>query len=113
MITPLCRRWFAEDGRLEQGIHGDYPKAMKAVAKKLDVPCIDLFDTSRRLIDDIGPDASSKYFMNLAPDEYHNYPEGLDDNTHLRHEGAVAFAELIAKGLKKLGGIHGEILLEP
>ena len=34
------------------------------------------------------------------------------DNTHLRHEGAVLYAGLVAKGLYELDGIYRELLLE-
>ena len=27
--------------------------------------------------------------MNFGANEYDNYPEGLEDNTHLRYDGAV------------------------
>ena len=39
-------------------------------------------------------------------------PEGILDNTHLRHEGAVLYAGLVAKGLYELDGIYRELLLE-
>ncbi len=113
LITPLCRRWFVDEQRMQGDIHGDYPSAMMEVARWLDVPCIDLFHSSKLLIEALGFKESKKYFMNLAPLEYGNYPEGLDDNTHLRYEGAVAFAALIAKGLKDLGGNFLELLSNP
>ena len=41
---------------------------------------------------------------------YQNYPEGKQDNTHLRYEGAVLYAGLIAKGLHALGGIYSDLV---
>jgi lysophospholipase L1-like esterase len=112
-ITPLCRRWYDETGNLRNDIHGDYPKAMIMTAKKLDVPCLDLYSRSRVLIEKLGPERSKGYFMHLAPGEYPNYPEGKVDDTHLKYEGAVAFAELIAKGLKELGEGYEALLRSP
>ncbi|MGF7145654.1 lysophospholipase L1-like esterase [Anaerotaenia torta] len=112
-LTPLCRRWFDENNQLKERIHGDYPEAMFASARELGVACIDLYGRSRELIERQGPEASKRYFMHLEPGEYPNYPEGLTDDTHLRYEGAVAFAELIAKELKELGGIYEDLLLYP
>ena len=43
---------------------------------------------------------------------YKNYPEGKQDNTHLRYEGAVMYAGLIAKGLGALGGRYRELLID-
>lgn len=112
-ITPLTRRLFADDSHLKDGIHEDYPEAMEQMAKRLDVPLIDLYTMSRELIESIGQEKSKTYFMNLEPGDYKNYPDGLEDNTHLQYEGAVAFAGLVAKGLKELGGIYADLLLDP
>ncbi len=112
-ITPLCRRWFDDKGRLKDNIHGDYPEAMLMTAKRLEVPCIDLYRSSRALIEGLGPEVSKRYFMHLVPGEYPNYPEGMVDDTHLRYEGAVAFAELIAKGLRNLGDSFQALLRLP
>jgi lysophospholipase L1-like esterase len=112
-ITPLCRRWFDDRGRLRDDIHGDYPEAMIMMSERLEVPCIDLYRSSRALIEDLGPERSKGYFMHLTPGEYPNYPEGKVDDTHLKYEGAVAFSELIAKGLKELGGGYEALLRMP
>ncbi|MBN2221171.1 MAG: rhamnogalacturonan acetylesterase, partial [Vallitaleaceae bacterium] len=47
LITPLCRRWFLENGEMDSNIHGDYPIAMMEVAKKLQVPLINLYEASK------------------------------------------------------------------
>ncbi|WP_097014677.1 rhamnogalacturonan acetylesterase [Anaerocolumna aminovalerica] len=112
-ITPLCRRYFVDETHLEEKIHGDYPKAMIETGKKLKVPVIDLFSMSREFLLKVGDEGSKRYFMHLAPDEYSNYPDGLTDNTHLKYEGAVAFGGLVAKGLKELGDIYWNLLIEP
>lgn len=110
LITPLSRRYFLDETHLEDKIHGDYPEAMKEVGKKLGVPVIDLYSMSREFLEKIGEIESRKYFMHLAPCEHLNYPEGLTDNTHINYEGAVAFAKLVALGLKELGGIYQDLV---
>jgi lysophospholipase L1-like esterase len=50
--------------------------------------------------------------MNIAPGEYPAYPNGLLDNTHLKHEGAVVFAGLVAEGLKELGAPYADLLVD-
>jgi lysophospholipase L1-like esterase len=112
LITPLYRRFFDEEGKLEEHVHMEYPKAMLEVAKKYEVSCIDLCESSRQLLITTGDIASRKWFMHLQPNEFSNYPEGLLDNTHLRHEGAVVMAGLVAEGFKMLGGIYEELLLD-
>jgi hypothetical protein len=50
--------------------------------------------------------------MNFPAGQYSNYPDGKEDNSHLRPEGAMYFAGMIANELKKLGGIYADLLLE-
>ena len=50
--------------------------------------------------------------MYFSSGQYQNYPDGKEDNTHLRYEGAIVFAGIVAKGLKQLGGIYTELILE-
>lgn len=111
LITPLCRRQFDENGVL-QDTHGDYPEAMRQVAKRLDVPLIDLCTLSFEAVSKEGDEASKKWFMNIPAGQYPNYPNGKADNSHLRPEGARFFAGIIAEELKKLGGIYADLLLE-
>ena len=98
LISPVCRRWFTSDGVLEADIHGDYPDAMAEVAERMDVPIINLYKTSRKLIESMGPQASKDYFIS-------------SDKTHLVYPGAVAFGGLIAKELQALGGVYSKLLI--
>lgn len=111
LITPLYRRHFSES-RLLENVHMDYPKAMIELGLKMQVPVIDLCKKSKGLLERTGEEQSVSWFMNLKENQFKNYPNGLGDNTHLRYEGAVAMAELIAAGLKELGGIYKELLID-
>ncbi len=111
LITPLYRRLFEEDGRLVEYTHLDYPDAILALGKELHVPVIDLCTISKELIQKTGEEKSKKWFMHLEPLEYPNYPEGKTDNTHLKYDGAVTFAGIIAEELRKLGGMYADLLL--
>ena len=112
LITPLSRRIFNKEGIIKNHSHMEYPNAMKEVSKELGVPCIDLSEKSWELISRTGDLNSKKWFMHLKLNEYKNYPEGMEDNTHLKYEGAVAMAGLVAEGLKELGSIYEELLLD-
>lgn len=111
LITSLYRRFFSE-GKLLDNVHLDYPKAMIELGQRMEVPVIDLCEKSRRLFEITGDTNSMSWFMNLKENQFKNYPEGLEDNTHLRYEGAVVMAGLIAEGLKELGGIYKELLID-
>ncbi|HCL02882.1 MAG TPA: GDSL family lipase, partial [Lachnoclostridium phytofermentans] len=111
LITPLYRRLFKEDGQLVEDTHLDYPDAMIALGNELKIPLIDLCAISKDLIKKTGDERSRKWFMHLEPMEYPNYPEGKNDNTHLKYDGAVTFAGIIAEELRKLGERYADLLL--
>ncbi len=112
LITPLERRCFEEDGSLGPGAHSDYVEAMKQTAENLNVPLIDLYTMSREKLREAGLEKSKDWYMHLPAGKYPSYPEGLVDNTHLKHEGAVVYAGCIARGLKELGGIYEALLAD-
>lgn len=112
LITPLERRCFDEDGHLKPGEHSDYVKAMKQTANNLNVPLVDLYSMSREKLKEAGVEKTKEWYMHLPANKYASHPEGLTDNTHLKYEGAVVYAGCIAKGLKELGGIYSELLVE-
>ena len=111
LITPLERICFADSRHLGIGAHSDYVAAMKQVAEQKEVALVDLYSMSRVEMKKAGAEESKKWFMNLEPGEYPSCPEGKTDNTHLKYEGAVFFAGLVAKGLKELGGIYEGLLV--
>lgn len=114
IITSLYRRLFKEDGKtLIDNTHGEYPQAMIDYGQKAGVPVIDLCSISKRVIEEAGPELTKEWFLYVPEGKYPHFPEGKQDNTHLQYAGAVKFAGLIAEELRKLGGIYGELLLDP
>ena len=81
--------------------HGDYPAAMKALADELGIPFIEMSERTRSLLNSEGEEKSLRFFMNFGPGLYPNYPEGREDNTHLRPEGAAMVASLMAEGSRE------------
>jgi len=112
LITPLERRCFEDAWKLGAGEHGDYVVGMKQVAEEEHVALIDLYTKSRAKMEEVGAVETTKWFMHLAKGEYPSYPEGKVDNTHLKPEGARIFAGLVAEGLKELGGVYADLLVE-
>ena len=50
LFTPVSRRWFDSDGKLDRDCHGDYPAAVFSVAEEFGVPVTgNLPETSRRI----------------------------------------------------------------
>lgn len=115
LLSPIERRRFNGQGNFQTGSHGEYPKAMACVAKEEQVPFIDMTEKTRQFLTKAGKEASVRLFMHIAPGEFPGtrYEEGQTDDTHLRYEGAVKIAGLVAEGLNELGGIYKELLFAP
>lgn len=108
IITPLCRRLFAENDATYR--HIPWANAAKRTAARLGVACIDLTSLSEGLVSQVGPDAAAYFYMNLPAGVYPNFPQGQTDNTHLQPQGAMAFGALIADALLALGGKFADLI---
>jgi pectinesterase len=100
LLTPIARRSFRAGKYFET--HGQYPNAMINVAKKLDVPLIDMHSKSITLIKRMGDENSKKLYNWADSAQYAYYPNGIKDNTHLNEDGAQAMAALVIEGIKEL-----------
>ena len=102
LITPVNRNYPWKEGKLGN-VHGEYPNAVKEVAKELNVKLIDLTQLSIYNFTAKGQDYVTKnYFMNFDKGIYKAYPDGQKDNTHFQKEGAIAVAQLVFNAMKKL-----------
>ncbi|RDV15308.1 GDSL family lipase [Pontibacter diazotrophicus] len=102
LLTPVNRNYPWKDSNLSN-VHGEYPQAVKDVAKELNVPLIDLTQLSIDAFTAKGQEyVTDHYFMNLPAGKYEAYPDGQKDNTHFQPEGARAVAQLVYNGMKKL-----------
>ncbi len=101
LLTPINRNRWISPTRMGD-THGDYPNATRRLAREMGVPLIDLHKMTRKRFTRLGPDATTKLFLNLAPGEHPNYPEGKEDNTHLQESGAREVSALAVKGIKRL-----------
>lgn len=86
LVTPMQRHEFA-DGKVKD-THDDYPDAVRAVAKELDVPLIDLTAMSDRMMNTLGEKPSWLLFS------------GGRDTTHHSPYGAWELAKCIVQGIK-------------
>lgn len=100
LLTPVSRRKF-KDG-VAQETHIEYSSLVFEVAKEQNVPVIDLDTKSRELYQQLGEEGSKLLFLQLAPGEHPNYPEGKTDNTHFSETGARKIASIVYNELLKL-----------
>ena len=95
LFTPVSRRWFDSDGKLDRDCHGDYPAAVFSVAEEFGVPVIDANRITQDWLESLGDEASRKYYMWVEPGTCPRHPEGLKDNTHTNVAGARKIVELL------------------
>ena len=101
LITPIARRLFDEAGRFLPGSHGDYPRAIREVGQREQVPVADLTALTEAYLADLGDEPSRPLFV---------WPK---DNTHLKPEGAVKMAGFLAGELKRFGPPYSGLLFDP
>ena len=91
LITPVQRRTFDDSGEVTNS-HGDYPEAVRLVAREENVPLIDLNSMSKDLYEALGKEGSGVLFKQ-------------GDGTHHNNYGAYEIAKCIVQGLRtsKLG----------
>jgi pectinesterase len=102
LMTPVARRRFHTRGDFYD-THGEYPDLVRSVASAERVALVDMNRSSGDLLRLFGPEASSALFLQLAPGENANYPNGVNDNTHFSPFGARIMAALAVEGLRAAG----------
>jgi lysophospholipase L1-like esterase len=101
LLTPVSRRQFDSAGHIKE-THELYSNLVREVARKYNVPFIDMDEKSKDLLQKFGPENSKLLFMQLEPGEHPNYPDGRNDNTHFNELGARKIAQLVLTGIKEL-----------
>ncbi|PWT88271.1 MAG: rhamnogalacturonan acetylesterase, partial [Blastocatellia bacterium] len=86
LITPVQRRTFDQSGYITNS-HGDYPEAVRQVAREENVPLIDLNAMSKAFYEALGPEKSKLAFK-----------EG--DGTHHNNYGSYELAKCMVEGIK-------------
>ena len=100
LITPVARRRFDSTGHIV-GTHEVYSEIVRSVAKRLNVPLIDLDKKSQALLRQFGPETSKLLYNHLQPGEHPNYPDGKVDDTHFNELGARKMAALVLEGMRE------------
>jgi len=99
--TPTQRRAFNGDGTLKP-THGDFPDAVRAVAKKLNVPLIDVTQMTTQMYEGWGDEMSRKAFVQYPANTFPGQTTALEDNTHFNSFGANEIALAVIEGIKNI-----------
>lgn len=102
-VTPTQRRRFddATHSKILE-THGDYPDAMRAVAKREGVPVIELHDMTRTFFETLGYENSKKALVHYPANAFPGQDKPLADNTHFNPYGAYEIAKMVVMGMKQL-----------
>src|SRR6185436_8622897 len=86
LITPMQRRTFDSQGKITNS-HGDYPEAVRQVAREDNVALIDLHEMSTRFYEALGPEKSKLAFKD-------------GDGTHHNNYGSYELAKCVVEGIR-------------
>lgn len=100
LLTPIYRNSWTSPDVLKDS-HGDYPDAVRELARTLGTPLIDMHKRTKQLFEYLGQERATRLFINLRPGLYPNYPEGKPDNTHLQEKGAYAISALAIDAIRE------------
>lgn len=99
LMTATAASWWDEENNNFMESRADYADPTRELAKELGVKFIDInrimTDTWNAMTKD---DVLDGYFI-CEPLESKAYPSGTDDHTHLKRNGALKIAELIAQAI--------------
>ncbi|MBQ9215173.1 MAG: rhamnogalacturonan acetylesterase [Prevotella sp.] len=101
--TPTARRFFNDDQKTISNTHGDYPEAVKTVARRENVPVIDLTQMSTIFYETLGFEGSKKSLVHYPANTFPGQEKALADNTHFNPYGAWEIAKMVVMGLKQNG----------
>ena len=92
ICTPVSRRTFGSDGKISNSFDG-YPEAVRSVARKKNVPLIDLQPMTAAFYEALGPEAAVQAFANAS------------EHTHHGDYGSYEIAKCVLLGIQqnKLG----------
>jgi hypothetical protein len=89
-LTPVSRRTFGPDGRIRNSF-GDYPAAVREVARERKVALIDLNALSVRLYEALGPEGAKRLFPTV---------HGVLEGTHHNDFGSYEIAQCVVSAIR-------------
>lgn len=98
LITSMNRRTFDSEGKITNS-HGDYPDAVRKLAKQENVALIDLNAMSKTLYEAWGDEGSKKAFVHFPAGTFPGQDKDLADNTHFNPYGGYELAKCIIQGI--------------
>ena len=94
LATSVARRKWDAAGHALVSTHGDYPDAVRALAKREGVPLLEMEWATTQLEESLGVEGSKQLHLWFEPGEISSAPDGIKDDTHYSQIGARRVAAL-------------------
>lgn len=98
LVTSTRRRRFDDKGKLEDTL-GDYPAAMRQLAKQDGLPLVDLNAMTKDLYEAMGVEDSKRLLVHYPANSFAGQEQPLADNTHFNAFGAYELAKCVVESL--------------
>ncbi len=99
LVTSMNRRFFTRGGKIKPTL-GDYPRAMREVAREQKAALIDLNAISKTLFEAMGPEGTLEAFVHYPANTFPQQARPLADNTHFNSYGALELAKCIVQSMR-------------
>lgn len=101
-VTPTQRRRWDDSRKHIAETHGDYPDAMRDVARRENIPLIELHDLTRTFFETLGYEGSKQALVHYPANTFPGQTKTLGDNTHFNGYGAYEVAKMVVMEMKRL-----------
>ncbi len=98
LVTPPHRRRFDGNGKAVNS-HGDYPHAMRQLAREENVALVDLHQSSATLLEAWGDEKSKCAFVHYPKGTFPGQESDLADNSHFNFYGGDQLAKSVVRGM--------------
>lgn len=98
-VTSMYRRRFDADGKIVNTL-GDYPEAMRQLARDERIALIDLNALSRTFFETLGPENSKKAFVHYPAGTFPGQNDALRDDTHFNAYGGYQLARCVVESIR-------------
>ena len=99
LVTAVARRRFDAQGQVVESL-GDFPEAVRRVAKERGLPLIDLNAASKQVYQALGVERSKFALLHHPANTFPGQTEPLRDDTHFSAYGAYEMARCVVQGIR-------------
>lgn len=99
LVTAVARRRFDPQGQVVESL-GDFPAAVRRVAKERGLPLIDLNMASKQVYQALGVERSKLALLHYPANAFPGQTEPLRDDTHFSAYGAYEMARCVVEGVR-------------